>query len=82
MESSKNASIASKIAGMAKRLGVRPKVMMTGGVAKNSGVVLVLSEELGTDMVVPLSIDPQLVGALGAAFIAYEIRKKRVGLSG
>jgi activator of 2-hydroxyglutaryl-CoA dehydratase len=67
-----HASIASKVGSMAKRLGVRPTVMMTGGVAKNSGVVQALKQELGMDIVVPANVDPQLVGALGAALIARE----------
>jgi len=65
-----HASIASKVGSMARRLGVKPVVMMTGGVAKNSGVVEALRQELGTDVVVPEIIDPQLVGALGAALAA------------
>jgi predicted CoA-substrate-specific enzyme activase len=67
-----HASIANKVGGMAKRLGVRPTVMMTGGVAKNMGVVQALKQELGMDIVIPAKVDPQLVGALGAAFIARE----------
>ncbi|MGB9791680.1 MAG: acyl-CoA dehydratase activase [Thermacetogeniaceae bacterium] len=65
-------SIAERTAGMANRLGVVPKVMMTGGVAKNKGVVRALSEKLGVEIVVPQ--EPQIVGALGAAMIA----RKRV----
>lgn len=61
-------SIAERTAGMANRLGVVPKVMMTGGVAKNKGVVRALSERLGVEIVVPE--EPQIVGALGAALIA------------
>lgn len=70
-----HAAIASKVGSMAKRLGVRPTVMMTGGVAKNTGVVQALKQELGMDIVVPTVIDPQLVGALGAALIARETIK-------
>lgn len=67
-------SIAERTAGMANRLGLVPRVMMTGGVAKNPGVVRALSERLGAEIVVPP--EPQIVGALGAALIA---RKKRSG---
>ena len=70
-----HAAIASKVGSMARRLGVRPAVMMTGGVAKNSGVVQALRQELGTDIIVPEIVDPQLVGALGAALIARETAK-------
>jgi predicted CoA-substrate-specific enzyme activase len=67
-----HAAIASKVGSMAKRLGVRPQVMMTGGVAKNEGVVQALRDELGLNIVVPAIVDPQLVGALGAALLARE----------
>jgi len=77
-----HAAIASKVGGMAKRLGVRPTVMMTGGVAKNTGVVQALKRELGVDIVVPVNVDPQLVGALGAALIARETLQSNGGARG
>ena len=52
---------------MVKRIGIKPTVMMTGGVAKNSGVIAAFRKELNIDVVVPTNMDPQLVGALGAA---------------
>lgn len=63
-------SVAKRIAGLAARLGILPDVVMTGGVAKNPGVVEALKKELKTNVIVsPIS---QLTGALGAAIIAYE----------
>ncbi|NLE90200.1 MAG: 2-hydroxyglutaryl-CoA dehydratase, partial [Dehalococcoidales bacterium] len=47
----------------------------TGGVAKNSGVKYALEQELGTEIIVPTDIDPQLIGALGAALIAEDLLK-------
>jgi activator of 2-hydroxyglutaryl-CoA dehydratase len=44
--------------------------MMTGGVARNAGVVKALEEKLGTDIFV--SGQAQLCGALGAALIALD----------
>jgi activator of 2-hydroxyglutaryl-CoA dehydratase len=64
---------------MAKRVGVKPTVMMTGGVAKNIGVIKALERDLGTEVIIPSDIDPQLVGALGAALIANEIFTKSQG---
>jgi len=61
-------SIAERTAGLASRLGLAPEVMMTGGVAKNPGVVRALSEKLGAKIILPP--EPQIVGALGAALIA------------
>jgi predicted CoA-substrate-specific enzyme activase len=69
-------SIASKVSSMVKRIGIRPTVMMTGGVAKNSGVIAAFRKELNIDVVVPGIMDPQLVGALGAALIAREMADK------
>jgi (R)-2-hydroxyacyl-CoA dehydratese activating ATPase len=66
-------SIASRVAGMAKRVGIRPSIMMTGGVAKNAGMVTALGRELNLDIAPPLNLDPQLVGALGAAIVAREL---------
>ena len=63
-------SVASRVAGQAKRVGVVPPVVMTGGVSRNSGVVRALEEELDTSIAV--SEDSQLAGAIGAAIYAYE----------
>jgi predicted CoA-substrate-specific enzyme activase len=67
-------AIADRTAAMVNRLGCTPKVMMTGGVAKNSGVVRSLSEKLGVEIMVPA--EPQIVGALGAALIAQKKAEK------
>lgn len=58
-------AIASRTSALAGRVGVVPKVIMTGGVAKNIGVVKELEEKLGMKIAVPE--EPQIVGALGAA---------------
>mgnify|MGYP000898261483 CR=1 FL=1 len=63
-------SVASRVVGLAHRVGVRDMVVMTGGVAQNEGVVKALQEELGhTIYTSPLT---QYVGALGAALFAYQ----------
>lgn len=63
-----HAAIAARVAAMAKRVGLRPKVMMTGGVARNAGVVKALEAKLEIPLVV--SEQAQITGALGAAIIA------------
>lgn len=63
-------SVATRVAGLAKRGGLRKPVAMTGGVTKNSGIVRALSRELDTEIMI--SDDSQLAGALGAALYAYE----------
>ena len=63
-------SVASRIAGLAKRVGVEEPVVMTGGVASNFEVVRYVSEELRAPiMTSPLS---QYNGAIGAAIYAFE----------
>lgn len=61
-------SIARRVAGMAKRIGVAPQLAFCGGVAKNNAVKKYLEVELGFDIVRPEH--PQLTGAIGAALIA------------
>lgn len=63
-------SVASRVAGLVHRVGLQEQVVMTGGVAQNTGVVNALQEELGhTIHTSPLT---QYVGALGAALFAYQ----------
>ena len=67
-------SVASRVAGLAHRIGVQDQVVMTGGVAQNSGVVNALQEALGREIhTSPLT---QYNGALGAALFAYQKYQK------
>jgi predicted CoA-substrate-specific enzyme activase len=52
-----------------KRIGMRPKVTVTGGCAKNRGLIRALSKMLAME-VAELPVDPQIIGALGAAVYA------------
>ena len=61
-------SIAARIAAMANRLRIAPLVVMTGGVAKNIGVVKALEKKIG--MAVEVSEYAQVNGAIGAAILA------------
>jgi (R)-2-hydroxyacyl-CoA dehydratese activating ATPase len=67
-----NKAMAERISKMTKKVGVRKEVAMTGGVAKNSGVVAGLKNVLNIDIVELNGVDPQIVGALGAALFARE----------
>ena len=63
-----HASIGARVVAMAGRVGIQEPVMMTGGVAKNIGVVRALEEKSGKSIrVSPLA---QVNGAVGAALIA------------
>ncbi len=53
-------AIADRILGMVRRVGVEEKVTLTGGVAKNEGVVQALEERLGVKVLVPP--EPQIIG--------------------
>ncbi|HQK78149.1 MAG TPA: acyl-CoA dehydratase activase, partial [Syntrophales bacterium] len=63
-------AVGVRVAAMARRIGLRGPVMMTGGVAKNRGVVAALKEKLG--LTVTVSPYAQINGALGAAFLAWK----------
>jgi predicted CoA-substrate-specific enzyme activase len=67
-----NRAMAERISKMTKKVGIRDKVTITGGVAKNSGVVAGLVGVLGREIAELKGIDPQLIGALGAALFAKE----------
>jgi predicted CoA-substrate-specific enzyme activase len=64
------ASISSRVAGLAKRVGVIEEVCMTGGVAKSTAVRKSMCEALGTE--IKFSDFAQHIGALGAAIYAFE----------
>lgn len=63
-------SVASRVGGLARRGGVEPQVVMTGGVACNQGVVRALEATLGVS--IATSELAQYMGALGAALYAAE----------
>jgi predicted CoA-substrate-specific enzyme activase len=61
-------AIVNRVWSMIKTVGVHGAVTMSGGVAKNKGVVALLEEKLGKS--VHLHKEPQIIGALGAALVA------------
>lgn len=67
-------ALASRIATLARRLGMEPDVVLTGGVAKNSGMVRSMEQSLRCQVLVPE--EPLLTGALGAAILARETYRK------
>jgi len=68
-------SIASRIISLINRVGLEQDLTMTGGVAKNIGVRKALEGKLGVE-IKQLPVDPQLMGAMGAALIAMDELKK------
>jgi len=66
-----NQAMANRVVLLINSIGVERDISMTGGVAKNTGVVKSLEELLGMKMK-RTKMDPQIVGALGAAIFAKE----------
>lgn len=63
-------AISNKAFGLLRRVGLEPGFMMTGGVAKNPGVVRAVEEKLGESLYI--CQEPEIVGATGAALYALE----------
>jgi len=61
-------SAAARVAILASKINIKEPVMMTGGVAKNKGMVRALENRLGFKLIVGES--PQENGAIGAAVMA------------
>jgi predicted CoA-substrate-specific enzyme activase len=64
-------SIAARVSSMLARVGVSVPMMITGGVARNAGVVDALTRKLGVKIAV--SSYAQVNGAIGAAVLASSI---------
>lgn len=76
-------SMAVRVSSLVRRLGLEDDVLLTGGVAKNVGVCDALERKLGATLVQPsIEIDPQVVGALGAALIASDLARSNDGDQG
>ena len=65
-----NKAVALKTSSLAGRAGGIPAYMITGGVARNTGVVQELEKKLGQKLIIPS--EPELCGALGAALMALD----------
>ncbi len=63
-------SLAEGISTMVHRLRVEEAIVVTGGGAKNKGLMKALSEQLGHEILVPE--EPLITGALGAALLGKE----------
>lgn len=76
-----NEAIASRLATLARKVGVEGEVSVSGGCAKNRGLILALERKLQVK-VEELGMDPQVIGALGAAVIAGRKAGERSGGGG
>jgi len=64
-------AIAGRIFALVSKLKIKPEVAITGGGAKNIGLVKALESKFGCPVLIPR--EPLLTGALGAALMAQEI---------
>jgi len=67
-----NSAMAKRVAILANTVKVEKEICMTGGVAKNLGVVKTLENILGCRIRKIRKADPQLAGAVGAAVFSLE----------
>ncbi len=70
-------AMAHRVVSLLESVGVQEKFFITGGIAKNRGVVERLEKELGITSV-KTKHDSQIAGALGAALFANTLFKKRM----
>ncbi len=65
-----NEAISVRCHNLLKKVSIEKDFTITGGIAKNSGMVSKISQKIGLEPL--LAEDPQLIGALGAAIYARE----------
>lgn len=66
-----NNALAGRIQSLLERMGQEPDIILTGGGAKNTGLVASLTRLTGTDILVPE--EPRITAALGAALMAADM---------
>ena len=64
-------ALATRVAKLSARVGLQDRICLTGGVAKNAAVAKSLEKAFNKTLI-GLQIDPQIIGALGAAIFAKE----------
>ena len=69
-------AISERVYGLLQRVGVERDFVITGGIAKNIGVVRRLEEKVQMQALIPE--EPQIVGAMGAALIASSRYKNKL----
>jgi benzoyl-CoA reductase subunit A len=68
-------ALCKRVLGLLRRVGTEEEFVISGGIAKNVGIVQRLAKTLG--MKPNICFEPQIVGALGAAIFAREVLEKR-----
>jgi activator of 2-hydroxyglutaryl-CoA dehydratase len=70
-------AMAHRVVTLLEQVGIEKEFAITGGIAKNVGVVSRLEGELGVEAL-PSEIDTQIAGALGGALFAQNLLKKKL----
>jgi benzoyl-CoA reductase subunit D len=68
-------AMAERVSSMVHRLGLKPDIVLVGGVAKDVGFVASLKRRLGTEILIPE--EPLYAGAVGAALVAAKKATRR-----
>ncbi len=69
-------AMAHRVVTLLERIGVEKDFAITGGIAKNSGVIIRLEKELGLESL-KSKYDTQIAGGLGAALFAKTLLEKQ-----
>jgi benzoyl-CoA reductase subunit A len=69
-------AMAERVVSLLERIGVEKEFFITGGIAKNPGVVKRIEKLLGIQAV-QTQYDSQIAGALGAALFGYTLMQKQ-----
>ena len=69
-------TISNRVVSLLRRVGIEEKFVITGGIARNVGVVTKLREKLG-GIEITIPAEPMIVGAVGAALFAFDRARKK-----
>jgi predicted CoA-substrate-specific enzyme activase len=69
-------SISKRVVSLVRRVGLRDKFVITGGISKNVGMVGKIEETLG-GLKAHTPAEPQIAGAVGAALFALDRARRK-----
>jgi predicted CoA-substrate-specific enzyme activase len=69
-------AISSRVVSLIRRVGIKDKFVITGGLGNNVGVIAKIEEKLG-GIKITIPAGPQIAGALGAALFALDRARKK-----
>ncbi len=75
-----SSAMAHRVVELLERIGIEKEFAVTGGIAKNPGVVKRIEQEINIEALQPTH-DTQIAGALGGALFGKALVEKERGLS-